>query len=142
MKIKCTLSVLAVVALTQTGCATKVTSLPLQAALQQTAPASDVALYFGSQDHPAVKTQLGAASESARIARRTGGPEISCNEVLAQALQKLRTYAHDHNGNAVINIKTSFHTTETASPTDFTCGVSMSAAAVRVRGDVVVLETK
>jgi hypothetical protein len=40
----------------------------------------------------------------------------------------------------VIDVSTRFHSTETNSSTDFTCGVSPSAAAIAVRGQLVVLE--
>ena len=42
---------------------------------------------------------------------------------------------------AVVNVKTRFHSTETASATNYTCGVSPSAAAIAVEGERVVLQT-
>jgi uncharacterized protein YbjQ (UPF0145 family) len=142
MMSKYALGGLMVVVATLTGCATQVKSLPLAPVVAQTAPGAQVALYFGSQAHPAVQSQLGQTSTSVRIAREANGQDASCNRALADALQKLRAYARDHNANAVINIGTSFHSTESASATEFTCGVSMSAAALRVRGDVVVLDAQ
>lgn len=127
------------------GCATQVKSLPLAPVVAQSAqsaqpaPGARVALYFGSQDHPAVQSQLGQTTASVRIARDTDGQDAACNRALAAALEKLRAYARDHHANAVINVGTSFHSTESASATEFTCGVSPSAAALRVHGDVVVL---
>lgn len=134
------LGALAAVVITQAGCATQVKSLPLQAAVQQPVAGSGVALYFGSQAHPEVQHQLGEASYSVRVARAQGGADASCDKALAQALSKLRGAAQEKNANAVINIQTRFHTTETSSATDFTCGESPSAAAVAVRGDLVVLQ--
>jgi hypothetical protein len=121
------------------GCATKVESLPLQAVTSRTQQ-QDVALYFGAQPHPRVTVALGERKLSLRIARASEDPQESCNRALADAMQRLRAYARELHGNAVINIKTRFHTTETASDTDYTCGVSPSAAAIAVRGDVVMLE--
>ncbi|WP_090681600.1 signal peptidase [Paraburkholderia phenazinium] len=135
------LGALAAVVITQAGCATQVKSLPLQSAVQQPAAGSGVALYFGSQAHPAVQQQLGEASYSARVARAQDGADASCNHALAEALSKLRAVAQEKNANAVINIQTRFHTTDTSSSTDFTCGVSPSAAAVAVHGDLVVLQS-
>lgn len=140
MKSKYALGGLVAVVAALSGCATQVKSLPLAPVVGQSTQGEEVALYFGSQVHPAVKSQLGQTSTSVRIAREAAGQDASCNRALADALRKLRTYAHDRHANAVINIGTSFHSTETASATEFTCGVSMSAAALRVRGDVVVLE--
>lgn len=130
---------LMVVVATLSGCATQVKSLPLAPVVAQSAPGAQVALYFGSQDHPAVQSQLGQTTASVRIARETDGQDAACNRALAAALEKLRAYARDHHANAVINVGTSFHSTESASASEFTCGVSPSAAALRVHGDVVVL---
>ena len=55
-------------------------------------------------------------------------------------MQKLRAAAHERNANAVIDVSTRFHSTESNSSTDFTCGVSPSAAAIAVSGQLVVLE--
>jgi uncharacterized protein YbjQ (UPF0145 family) len=99
-------------------------------------------LYFGSQDHPAVQSQQGPTTASVRIAREADGQDAACNRALTAALEKLRTTARDRHANAVINVGTSFHSTESASATEFTCGVSPSAAALRVRGDIVVLDAR
>ncbi|HTJ94404.1 MAG TPA: signal peptidase [Pararobbsia sp.] len=139
-KYRLTLCALTVVALTQAGCATHVESLPLAPVATRTAP-SDVALFFGSQPHPAVQSQLGESSYSVRIARTTMGPEDACNEALKEALEKLVADARSHHANAVINVTTRFHNNESNSPTEFACGLSTSAAAIAVRGDRVVLQT-
>jgi len=157
MKRTYVLGALAVVALTQAGCATQVMSLPFAGAGSQSSggvpmnsgrqnrPAVNsqpgyVPVYFGQQDHPAVKTQLGDVSYSVRIARKVAGPEDACREALAEAVRKLRVAAHERQANAVIDVSTRFHSTETNSSTDFTCGVSPSAAAIAVRGQLVELQ--
>src|SRR5262249_35379342 len=142
MKVRSTIGVLAIVALTQAGCATHVESLSLQPVTSQAAAQKDVALYFGSQAHPGVKRKLGERTQSVRIARKNDDKQASCDQALADALQKLRGYARDHQANAVINISTRFHSTETSSNTNYTCGLSTSAASIIVRGDVVVLESQ
>jgi uncharacterized protein YbjQ (UPF0145 family) len=137
------LAALAAVAITQAGCATQVMSVPLQSAqsaVKQPAGESSVAVYFGSQAHPAVQNQLGEAKYSVRIARNSNDPKAACSSALNEALAKLRADAHEHGANAVVDVQTRFHTTETNSATDFTCGVSTSAAAVAVRGNLVVLQ--
>ena len=135
------LGALAAVVIAQAGCATQVRSVPLQSAVHQPAGGSSVAVYFGSQAHPAVQTQLGEAKYSVRVARGEGSQDDSCSRALAEALTKLRADAQEHGANAVVDVQTRFHTTETSSATDFTCGVSPSAAAVAVRGNLVVLQT-
>jgi uncharacterized protein YbjQ (UPF0145 family) len=138
MKTPFVLGSLAIVVLTQAGCATQVRSLPLAAADGESA--GGVPVYFGAQGHPAVKSQLGDVSFSVRIARKVSGPDDACREALATAVDKLRVAAHERNANAVINVSTRFHSSVTNSSTDFTCGVSGSAAAIAVRGQLVVLD--
>jgi len=121
------------------GCATHVVSLPLQPDAATSATGSAVALYFGSQPHPDVERHLGSVSHSVRVARTTDGQQASCNLALAEALRQLRFDATKKEANAIINITTRFHSTKSDSPTDYTCGVSTSAAAIAVRGDLVVL---
>ncbi|WGS49054.1 signal peptidase [Paraburkholderia sp. D15] len=143
--------------LTLAGCATQVTQVPLNAAGGQSGggpvhlgapskpnadgaqPADSVQVYFGRQDHPAVTSRLGDVSFSVRIARKVATPEGACHEALAEAVRKLRAAALERKANAVIDVSTRFHSTETDSSTDFTCGVSPSAAAVAVKGQLVVL---
>ena len=138
MKKVLVLGALAVVVLTQAGCATDVKTVPLAAAGGQSR--GSVPVYFGQQSHPAVTTRLGDVSYSVRIARKVASPDDACHEALAQAVQKLRAAALERKANAVIDVSTRFHSTESNSSTDFTCGVSPSAAAIAVSGQLVVLE--
>ncbi|MFL9892605.1 signal peptidase [Paraburkholderia sp. RL17-383-BIF-A] len=138
MKRTAVLGALAVVMLTQAGCATQVKSLPLAAAGGESR--GNVPVYFGQQPHPAVRTQLGDVSYSVRIARKVAGPDDACHEALAEAVRKLRAAANERHANAVIDVSTRFHSSESNSSTDFTCGVSPSAAAIAVKGQLVVLE--
>ncbi|MBP0609966.1 signal peptidase [Burkholderia sp. MS389] len=123
-----------------TGCGTVVRSLPLPAAA--TAPdTSGVAIYFGAQPHPEVKTSIGPRSESVRV-RRVESEQPTCEQALAEALNRLRIYAKHHGGNAVINVTTRFHEKSSNSTTEYTCGVSGSAGAIAVSGDVVQLNAQ
>lgn len=133
------LGALAVMALTLAGCATQVKSLPLAAAGGESR--GNVPVYFGQQNHPAVKNRLGDVSYSVRIARKVAGPDDACHAALAEAVQKLRAAANERHANAVIDVSTRFHSTESSSSTEFTCGVSPSAAAIAVSGQLVVLES-
>lgn len=139
-----TLSVIAIAGMTLAGCATHVQSLPLQSATTNaagnSAAGSGVAIYFGAQPHPPLTRDIGEASHSVRLARSTDGAEASCEKVLAAALDKLRADAREKGANAVINVTTRFHTTVTDSDTTYTCGVSPSAAAIAVKGELVVLQ--
>jgi hypothetical protein len=127
-----------VVALTQAGCATQVKSLPLAAAGGEAR--GEVPVYFGARNHLPVKTRLGEVSFSVRIARKVSDPDEACHLALGEAVRKLREAAIEHHANAVIDVSTRFHSTESDSSSDFTCGVSPSAAAIAVRGQMVVLD--
>ncbi|MCO8574898.1 signal peptidase [Burkholderia multivorans] len=124
-----------------TGCGTVVRSLPLPAGA--TAPdASGVAVYFGAQPHPDVKTSIGPRAESVRVQRGTQAEQLACEQALTEALNRLRTYAKNHGGNAVINVTTRFHSQRSDSTTEYTCGVSGGAGAIAVSGDVVQLNAQ
>jgi hypothetical protein len=139
MKLRSTMTACVLALAAQAAAAhTEVSSFPLKPVLDTQPGGGDVALYFGAQPHPAVASQLGSDSESAHPGRKWGDDEqVSCNVALTQALTSLRSYARAHHASAVINIRTQFHSTETASDTDYTCGTSMSAAALKVTGDLV-----
>ncbi len=123
------------------GCGTVVRSLPLTGGAT-TADTRGVTLYFGAQAHPGVKKQIGVHAESVRLARGTDAEQEVCNKALDEALGRLRGYAAEHGGNAVINVTTRFHETRSDSQTSFTCGVSGSAGAIAVSGDVVLLDAR
>ncbi|HDR8857020.1 signal peptidase [Burkholderia territorii] len=141
MKHKGHLAGMLVAASLLTGCGTVVRSLPLPAA----ATASDtsgVAVYFGAQPHPDIKTTIGPRSESVRVQRGTQAEQQTCDQALAEALNRLRVYAKNHGGNAVINVTTRFHEKRSNSTSEYTCGVSGSAGAIAVSGDVVQLNAQ
>ncbi|QRR06780.1 signal peptidase [Burkholderia sp. MS455] len=139
MKQKAHLAGMLIAATLLTGCGTVVRSLPLPASATAQ-DASGVSLYFGTQAHPAVKTNIGPRSESVRVRRATDAEQPTCEQALSTALERLREYAKNHGGNAVINVTTRFHDKRSDSTTEYTCGVSGSAGAIAVSGDVVLLD--
>ena len=138
MKRAWVLGALTIAAATLAGCATQVKSLPLAAAGGESR--GGVPVYFGEQSHPAVKRELGDVSYSVRIARKVAGPDDACREALGEAIGKLRAAARERNANAVIDVTTRFHSSESNSSSEFTCGVSPSAAAIAISGRLAVLE--
>ncbi|AFT86823.1 hypothetical protein [Paraburkholderia phenoliruptrix] len=138
MKRASVLGALTIAAATLAGCATQVKSLPLAAVAGESR--GGVPVYFGEQSHPAVKKELGDVSYSVRIARKVAGPDDACREALGEAIGKLRAAARERSANAVIDVKTRFHSSESNSTREFTCGVSPSAAAIAVSGRLVTLE--
>ncbi|TCW86990.1 signal peptidase [Burkholderia sp. SRS-46] len=123
------------------GCGTVVRTLPLPPSATA-ADATGVTLYFGSQAHPAVKTAFGERSESVRVKRATEAEQPTCELALGEALGHLRDYAKRRGANAVVDVKTRFHDNRSDSPTSYTCGVSGSAGAIAVSGNVVLLDVQ
>lgn len=120
---------------------TEVVTYPIKPVLESNQFAPGVALYFGDQPHPAVVTKLGEATKSSHPPRKTATEVQICNATLADALRQLANAAHDRGANAVINIKTWFHSTVNTSADNYTCGVSGVSAALRVSGEFVTLES-
>jgi hypothetical protein len=127
-------------AMVLSGCGTAVRSMPIPADAIQS-DSSNVKVYFGSQPHPAIKTNFGPRSASSRVARESD-EQLTCEHALGNALERLRAYAKDHGANALVNVNTRFHEHRSDSQTAYTCGVSPSAGAVVVSGDVVLLEAQ
>jgi uncharacterized protein YbjQ (UPF0145 family) len=143
MKLKHVLAVLILAGMAQASMAhSNVNGYPLAPVLDAQPVDGAVRLYFGDAPHPAVVSEHGEVKKSVRIARKTDGEAASCNAALTDGLNALRSYALDHGANGVINIETSFHSTKSSSSTEFTCGTSLSAAALKIRGDLVTLDAK
>ena len=141
MKKQLLLAASALAMLTQVAHArTEVMTFPIQPVLQAQQFAPGVALYFGNQAHPAVVSSLGEVTKSSHPARKTATEVEICNATLADALRQLASAAHDRGANAVINIKTWFHSTESNDENNYTCGVSGVSAALRVSGELVTIE--
>lgn len=121
---------------------THTTTYPIKAVLDLQPADNRVAFYFGDAAHPVVAVSKGDASASIRIARKLDGETASCNAALTAALASLKDDALSHGANAVIDIETSFHGTHSTSSTDFVCATSFSAASIRVRGKLAMLEAK
>lgn len=118
------------------------TVYPLKPFLDAQPADAQVAFYFGDAEHPAIAASHGDGSAGIRVARKLDDETTSCNKALKEALASLRADAVNHGANAVVNIETGFHGTHTLSTTEFTCATSYSAAAIRVRGQLVTLEKK
>lgn len=142
------LTVAAIFGLTLAACGTELKTLPLQPVMAASKAnvtadsnvAPDVALYFGAQPHADVARRIGDTSHSIRIARATDDPGTACNKALADGIDKLRADARKQGANAVINVTTRFHGSQSESTTEYNCGVSRSAASIVVKGDLVVLQ--
>jgi hypothetical protein len=143
MKLRYVLTLAALAATTHVAVArTNVTTYPLKPVLDAQPSDNQVTFYFGDAPHAPVSASHGQGRASIRVARKLDSETVSCNEALTEALASLRADAVNHGANAVVNIETSFHSTHTASSSEFTCATSGSAAALKVSGELVTLGTK
>jgi uncharacterized protein YbjQ (UPF0145 family) len=131
---------------TLAGCSTRLANLPLAPVTGNTGSAAsqDVALYFGDQPHPVMRSEMADVESNARIMRQPLDDAVPvCNQALGLALDKLRSEARRRGANAVVNISTSFHRRQdgrkNTSPDTYMCGMSRNAVALRVQGRAVVL---
>lgn len=115
---------------------------PLQPVLDAAQGDNTVQLYFADAAHPAVVSDLGNETKSIRVVRQLEGEAEACNKAMTQALRELREYARDHGATAVIGIQTRFHETHSTTATEFACGTSMSAAALKIQGELVKFDAK
>ncbi|MDP2432556.1 MAG: excinuclease ABC subunit A [Pseudomonadota bacterium] len=117
--------------------------LPLKDALE--APAAkekldqSIKFYFAGQPHPTVVKSLGTWPTNKKTNAFGKSDTEACNWVFLSAMLTLQERAQKEGGNAVIDIKSNYRNNETASATDFMCGVGNIVAGVALKGTVVKL---
>jgi hypothetical protein len=114
--------------------------LPLKDALE--APAAQdkldqsIKLYFSGQPHPKVIKNLGTWPTNKKTNAFGKSDEEACNWVFLTALLTLQERARKEGGNAIVDIKSNYRNIETASATEFMCGVGNIVAGVALKGTV------
>ncbi len=117
--------------------------LPLKAALD--APAAQekldqsIKLFFADQPHPKIERKLGTWPTNKKTNAFGKSDEEACNWVFLTALLTLQERARKEGGNAIVDIKSNYRNIETASATEFMCGVGNIVAGVALKGTVVKL---
>lgn len=117
--------------------------LPLKDALE--APAAQekldksIKLYFSGQPHPKAIKELGTWPTNKKTNAFGKSDEEACNWVFLTALLTLQERARKEGGNAIVDIKSNYRNIETASATEFMCGVGNIVAGVALKGTVVKL---
>lgn len=113
---------------------------PLKDALE--APAAQekldksIKLYFAGQPHPKVAKELGTWPTNKKTNAFGKSDAEACNWVFLSAMLTLQERAQKEGGNAVIDIKSNYRNIETASATEFMCGVGNIVAGVALKGTV------
>ena len=115
--------------------------LPLKDALE--APAAQekldksIKLYFAGHPHPKVVKELGTWPTNKKTNAFGKSEAEACNWVFLTAMLTLQERAQKEGGNAIINIKSNYKNIETASATEYMCGVGALMAGTAFKGTVV-----
>ncbi|MDO9224986.1 MAG: excinuclease ABC subunit A [Pseudomonadota bacterium] len=113
---------------------------PLKDALE--APAAQekldksIKLYFAGQPHPKTIKNLGTWPTNKKTNAFGKSDVEACNWAFLSAVLTLQERARKEGGNAVIDIKSNYRNIETASATEFMCGVGNVVAGVALKGTV------
>lgn len=114
---------------------------PLKDALE--APAAQekldksIKLYFFGQPHPKVTKKFGSWPTNKKTNAFGKSDTEACNWVFLSTMLALQERARREGGNAVIDIKSNYRNIETASSTEFMCGVGNVIAGAAFTGTVV-----
>jgi len=100
---------------------------------------SNIKLYWGDQEHPAVKTTFGEYKTSQRTNALGKGREEACQWALASSIRELQARAQREGGDAVINIKSNIKNMEMSSATEYECLAGSIMVNVALKGTVVKL---
>lgn len=98
-----------------------------------------IKLYFAGQPHPKVVKELGTWPTSKKTNAFGKSDGETCNWGFLSAMLTLQERARKEGGNAVIDIKSNYRNIETASSTEFMCGVGALMSGVAFKGTVVKL---
>ncbi len=116
---------------------------PLKEALEsptaQEKLSKSIKLYFAGQPHPVVIKELGNWPTNKKTNAFGKSDAEACNWVFLSAMLSLQERAQKEGGNAVIDIKSNYRNNETASDTEYMCGVGAFVAGAAFKGSVVKL---
>lgn len=100
---------------------------------------SEVAMYWGDQQHPAVEKEFGEFKTSQRSNAFRKPREGACHWALASSLKVLQQRARREGGDAIINIQSNIQNKTFSSETEFECLAGSMMVNVAVKGTVVKL---
>jgi len=112
----------------------------IDAALKSEPVDNDIPLYFAGQRHPAMLRSFGVFNASRKTNSFGKSDEAACQHVFLSAVMALQQRARKKGGNAVINIRSNYHSSEMRSATQFECGAGGVIAGVALKGEIVKLE--
>lgn len=100
---------------------------------------NQVRFFWAGQPTPAVGQRYGEYGTNKKTNAFNKTDREACEWVLLSALLSLRDRALREGGNAVINIKSNYKSSEFSSATEFECGAGSIMAGVALKGTVVTL---
>ncbi len=100
---------------------------------------SNVALYWGAQQHPKISKTFGTYKTSKRTNAFGKEDQDACRWALASALIALQERAREEGGNAVVNIQSNIKNFRESSTTEYSCLVGSIMVNVALEGSVVQL---
>ncbi|MDH4319614.1 MAG: excinuclease ABC subunit A [Desulfobulbaceae bacterium] len=98
-----------------------------------------VALYWGEQNHPTVKTKYGNFSASRRTNKLGKSKEEACRWAFASSVKALQERAIKEGGNAVVNITSKVKNIEYSSKENYQCLAGGMMVNVVFSGDIVTI---
>lgn len=98
-----------------------------------------VRFFWGDQAHPQVLQTFGEFGTNKKTNAFGKSDREACEWVLLSALVSLRDRALREGGNAVINIKSNYKSSEFVSNSEYECGAGNILAGVALKGTVVKL---
>ena len=99
-----------------------------------------VKLYFATQKHPKVVSDLGEWKTNKKTNAFNKTDKEACQWTFLSAILELQERAVKEGGNAVIDIVSNYKNTEHSSPTEFMCGNGALMSGVAFKAKVAKLE--
>jgi len=101
--------------------------------------APGIKLYFGTQKHAKPTAQLGPARTNKKTNFFNKTDEEGCEWAFLSSMITLTQYAQRVGGNAIVNIRSNYKSTEFSSETEYECGAGNVTGGTAFVGDVVKL---
>ena len=117
--------------------------LPIKEALDapraQGRISEDIKLFFAGEKHPNPVRRFGTFKSNLKTNAFGKSNREACNWAFLSTILSLQERARKEGGNAVVDIKSVYKSTVTASPSEFMCGAGNVIAGVALEGTVVTL---
>lgn len=97
----------------------------------------DIKLFFAGEKYPDPLQRLGTFKSNLKTNAAGKSDQTACTWVFLSTVLSLQERARKEGGNAVVDIKSIYKGTVTASPSEFMCGAGSIIAGVALEGTIV-----